>query len=220
LAVQPLPQEAYQEESALLAQLQYVTGINPYISGATSGGTGTDQNTATGVNILNEVASRLLKFKAQQIQYGIWQRTFEQWGNDIQQFMDKALYVRIVGADGQDQFETVTPQDVVGEYDFVLEGVDDSLSKQQERADIVGLVGALAPFIQMGIINPKPLAEKIAAAFNIDNPASLLQAPPQMPPAAPTGPGGGSPVPNGAQPPMLPSGQMMGMQGANQIMGG
>ena len=196
-----------------------MTGINPYISGATSGGTGTDQITATGVNILNEVASRLLKFKAQQIQYGIWQRTFEQWGNDIQQFMDKELYVRIVGADGQDQFETVTPQDVVGEYDFVLEGVDDSLSKQQERADIVGLVGALAPFIQMGIINPKPLAEKIAAAFNIDNPDSLLQQQPQMPPAAPTAPGGGAPA-NGAAPPMLPSGAMMGMQGANQIMGG
>jgi hypothetical protein len=60
--VQPLPPEAYEEENALLARMQLITGINPYISGADL--QSVDQNTATGVTALQEVASRLLRFKA------------------------------------------------------------------------------------------------------------------------------------------------------------
>src|SRR5262245_43703775 len=65
--VQPLASDVYQERTRMLSDMQLVTGINPYVSGADL--QTVDQNTATGVTALQEVASRLLRFKASQFQY-------------------------------------------------------------------------------------------------------------------------------------------------------
>lgn len=188
----PLPPEAYRETEEMLSRMQLITGITPYISGADQAGA--DQNTATGVSVLSEVASRRLRFKAAQIHWRCWQRVFEQWGSDIQQFMDRNVWVRVVGEGGQVTHTEVTPQEIVGDYDFVLTDTEESLSRQQERGEALALLNALAPLVQAGVINPKPLAEKVARAFDFDNPAELINpAPPAMPPAAPHAPGAPAP---------------------------
>lgn len=212
----PLPREAYEEQQELLGLLQYVTGINPYVSGAAM--TGADQNTATGINLLTEVASRLLQFKARQIQNGIWQRTFEQWGSDIQQFMDRSQWVRIDGAGGARSWREVTPDDTVGEFDFVLEGADEDLSRSKERSDAIALLNALAPLAQLGIINFKPIIAKVGSVFGIANPETLIAQPPPQQTAAPQN--GSAPLPNGQQPPTLPGGQIIpGMPGQAILAG-
>lgn len=194
----PLPPEAYREEEALLARLQYVTGITPYVSGA--GTNNIDQNTATGISILSSAAGALLQFKRQQIHFGIWQRTFEQWGADIQQFMTEPVWIRLMGAGGSYTFEHVHPQDVAGEYEYVLEGTEESLSRQQERQEALGLLQALAPIMGLGIVNPKPILERVAAAFGFDNPEELFAVHQQAPPAAPFPPQNGQvPTPPGGQ---------------------
>jgi len=212
--VQPLPPEAYREEEGLISRMQLITGINPYVSGTES--IGADQNTATGVSVLSEVSSRLLRFKAAQIQYKILQRTYEQWGADIQQYMTEPLWVRIVGPAGANDFRKVNPEEVQGEFDFKLQGTDESLSRQQRRNDAIGLLNAAAPLIQIGVFNPKAIAEKIAEAFDIDNPQELLQPAPAPGQAA-------APFPNGAQSmgqggPMGPPGQPpVGQPGAGGL---
>ncbi len=129
--IQPLPPEAYREEEGLLARAQLITGITPYVTGAAD--QQTDQNTATGVSVLSEVASRLLRFKAGQIHWRCWQRTFEQWGADIQQFMTEPLWVKLTGPAGAEQWRRVLPSEVAGEFDFRLVGTDEQLSRQQQR---------------------------------------------------------------------------------------
>lgn len=187
--VQPLPPEAYKEEETLLARMQLVTGINPYVSGADL--QSVDQNTATGVTALQEVASRLLRFKAAQIQYKGYQRSFEQWGANTQQFLDRKLAIEIAGQGNDTEWIEVGPQDVAGELTYRIEGSEESLSRQQERGEAIALLNAFAPIAQTRPdLNLKPIVERVALAYNFPNPESLWQPVPQQqaPPAAP-GPG-------------------------------
>ncbi len=203
--VQSLPPEAWQEESVLKSDVQLVTGINPYVSGSDLNTV--DQNTATGVTALQEVASRLLRFKARQLAYAGYQRTFEQWGELVQQFLTEPMQVRIEGAKHYD-WRKLDPQEIVGNFDYTVEGTEESLSRQQERGEVMGLLNALAPFAQMGIINWKPILEKVAAAFNFPNAEMLLA--PQQPPQPPA-----APVPD--QPPANGNGAAAGGLGQQQM---
>lgn len=189
--VQPLPPEAYEEENALLARMQLITGINPYVSGADL--QSVDQNTATGVTALQEVASRLLRFKAAQIQYKGYQRSFEMWGDMVQQFLDKKIAVELSGPGNDTNWVEVGPQDVAGHLDYHIEGSEESLSKQQERGEAIALLNAFAPLAQTRPdLNLKPIVERVAFAYNFPNPEALWQPVPQPPAAAPNGgPAGG-----------------------------
>jgi hypothetical protein len=181
--VQPLPPEAYQEETTLLSHLQLVTGINPYVSGADL--QSVDQNTATGVTALQEVASRLLRFKAAQIQYKGYQRSFEQWGANTQQFLSKSLAIEIAGQGNDTEWIEVGPQDVAGELAYHIEGSEESLSRQQERGEAIALLNAFAPLVaNMPGLNMKPILERVALAYNFPNPEALVSAVQQQPPPA------------------------------------
>jgi len=184
--IPPIASDVYQERTRLLSDMQLVTGINPYVSGADL--SSVDQNTATGVTALQEVASRLLRFKAAQLQYKGYQRTFEMWGDMIQQFMDKSIAVQITGMDGQPTWLHVNPQDVAGHFDYVLEGSEESLSRQQERGEAVALLNAFAPLAQLGFINFKPILERVGTAYDFPDPEQLFIPPAaqQQPAAAPT----------------------------------
>lgn len=182
--VQPLPAEAYQETASLKADAQLVTGINPYISGSDLNTV--DQNTATGVTALQEVASRLLRFKARQLSYAGYERMYEQWGELVKQFLTKPMEVRIEGPGDEFDWHTLNPQDLAGDFEYTIEGTEESLSRQQERGEIMGLLNAMAPLAALNIINWKPIIEKVGQAFDFASPEQLLQ--PQQPPAAPAAP--------------------------------
>lgn len=182
--VQPIGSDVYQERTRLLSDMQLVTGINPYVSGSDL--SSVDQNTATGVTALQEVASRLLRFKASQLQYKGYQRTFEQWGDLIQQFMDKSVSVQVTGQLGEPVWLEIEPKDVAGHFNFVLEGSEESLSRQQERGEAIALLNAFAPLVQLGVINIKPVLERVATAYDFPDPESLFLPPQTQPAAAPT----------------------------------
>jgi len=189
----PLPPEAYQEEETLLGRLQYVTGITPYVTGAS--GTGVDQNTATGVSLLQESASRLLTFKANQIRMNVWQRTFEQWADLTRQFLTQEQDVRILGPGAVPTWVKMGPQQVYGDFDIRIQAGDESLSRQQERSEAIALLNALAPYAQAGLIDLHPLLKRVAEAFDMKDTSVLFpQAQPQTPPAAPNGNGNQAPT--------------------------
>ena len=186
----PLPPEAYQEEEALLGRMQLVTGINPYVSGSDM--QAADQNTATGITALQEVASRLLRFKGAQIQQKGLQRTYEQWSEMIQQLSDRDIPLKIEGPGNEYTWETYTPEDIIGSFEITLEGSEESLSRQQERQEALGLLNAIAPLAQM--IDIRPILERVASAYNFPNPQALLQPATQGPPPAAPGPQAPSPA--------------------------
>lgn len=192
--VQPLPPEAWREDEKMLSQMQLVSGVNPYVSGADLGSV--DQNTATGVTALQEVASRLLRFKARQLAYAGYQRTFEQWVGLTKQFLTEKMAIRIDGPGDQYTWHDLDPQDVVGDYDVSVEGTEESLSRQQARGEIMGLLNAFAPLAQLGIINWEPILAKVAEVFDFSSAEQLIKQPEQAPPAAPA-PGAAPGMPPG-----------------------
>lgn len=184
----PLPPEAYRETETMLSQLQYVTGITPYVSGSSGSAQGVDQNTATGVSLLTESASRLLQFKAKQIHDATWQRTFEQWAELTKQYLRQPQAVRIVGPDNSVVWQQLGPEDVNGDFDVRIEAGDEAASRAQERSDAVALLNAFAPYVQLGVVDPTLLIEKIGQAYGLTDPEALLRKSP--PPSAAPGPGG------------------------------
>jgi hypothetical protein len=196
--IPPVSTDVYTERQRMLQDMQLVTGINPYVSGADM--QAVDQNTATGVTALQEVASRLLRFKAQMFQYKGYQRSFEMWGDMIQQFLDHDIFAKITGPQGEEAWMQVGPADVAGHFDYVLDGTEESLSRQQERGEALALLNAFAPMAQLGIVNYKPILERVALAYDFPNPEALWMQPPPQPPAAPTGQNGNG---NGQSPPFL-----------------
>ena len=201
----PLPPEAYEEEHSLLSQMETVTGISPYVSGNVP--TSVSHTTATSVSLLQQAATRLLQFKATMLNNLCWQRVFEHWGADTQQFMTEPVWARIVH--GNDvHFEKAEPWQVAGEYDYQLVGADEQTSKEQERQQSLQLLQALAPFAQM--LNWKPLVERVAAAYDIPDPESLLASPQAQPQAAPSPQNGAGP--NGGSQIQLPPGVQQAIQ--------
>jgi hypothetical protein len=210
----PLPREAYDEQSTLLSQMQLITGINPYISG--SGMDTVDQNTATGVTVLSEVASRLLRFKAKMILEKGFQRTYEQWAAMIQQLQDKPFWTRVIGEDGEAVWMEISPEDLGGNIDVIVEGSEESLSRQQERGEAVALLNAFAPFA--GSVDISPVLERVGRAYNMPDLAKVMRpAPPPQPPGAPAAPAAPAVAP---EPDTMPAGAQFPNRVADAIMGG
>jgi len=203
----PLPPEAYQEHETLLSLLQYVTGITPYVTGASgTGAAGIDQQTATGVSTLATAAGKLLAFKAQLIAQRTYQRCWEQWADLTKQFLRSPREIHVDDLDpttGQPVgWVSVSPQDIFGDYDVRIEAAEESLNRQQKRADTVALLNAFAPYAAAGLVDVKPLLELTAEAYGFPNPKSLFPPPaPPQPQAAPNGQqvaSGAPPLVNGA----------------------
>lgn len=226
----PLPPEAYKETETMLSELQYVTGITPYVSGSSGTAQGIDQNTATGVSLLSESASRLLQFKAKQIHDHTWQRTFEQWAQLTKQYLRQPQAVRLVGPDNTVTWQQLGPEDVNGDFDVRIEAGNEAASRAQERSDAVALLNAFAPYVQLGVVDPTLLIEKIGQAYGLSNPEALLKAPQPTPQAAPMpgGPPPGQPAGPPAPPPSpsilggssLTPGSPLGLQPAGGVMNG
>lgn len=178
-----LPPEAYQEHQVLLSLMQYITGVNDIVAGTNVGSATND--TATGANILANAASKLLAFKAEQIARHTWQRTYEQWAALTRQFLRSDVDVAVRGPGETIDWVRMGPQDVYGDYDVRVQYAEESVKKQQRRADLITLTNALAPFAQAGLVDIKPVLREVADAFEFPSAESLFPAPHPQPPAAP-----------------------------------
>jgi hypothetical protein len=157
--------------------LQYITGITPYVSGASANGSGVDQGTATGTTLLTQSASKLLQIKGQIIHNRTWQRTFEQWGMLTRQFLSDGQDVRITGPGGKIGWAKYSRGDLVADFDVIIEAGDKSATVAQSRAEAIQLLQVMQPYVQAGLVDPKPLLEKIAKTFGFQNPQELLLPP-------------------------------------------
>ena len=208
-----LPPEAYKEDEVLLGRMQYISGITPYISGSSAAGA-VDQGTATGTTLLTQNASKLLQLKAQVIHNKTWQRVFEQWGELSRQFLGDGTAVRILGPKQEVSWKIYTREDINGSVDVKLEAGERSATVQQARAEIIQLLQTLAPFAAEGLVNLRPVLEKVAKLWGFLSPEELVPQPgPAQQSAAPNGQGGD---------PTQVDGAMVGEQGATsggQIVG-
>ena len=100
----------------------------------------------------------------------------------MQQFMTGEQMARIAGKGGEDIFFTYTREDIVGEFDYTVEGgstqpVNDTIRKQQA----VSLLNAMAPLVGT-VIDPTALAKHVLTmGFDIKDPDKFIMQQQPMP---------------------------------------
>ncbi len=202
----PLIQMGQTVMAGLKQEMDDLSGIGPYISGATE--KSVDPKTATEVSALQSGAMRRITAKR-----ALLNRGFEQSGNfdlkNTRQFMSRPLAIRIDKGAGY-AWDYVDPQDVVdADLEYVVSDADESIDKEQKRAEATLRLNTALGVAQVAMMLPGSLIPNIAkeyedflTAFGVLDPSAYLVAPPPPPPmiAPPPPPPGGSGGESGAAP--------------------
>lgn len=202
---------ALEMDERLARDFQDITGAIPYLSGAGEGSV--DQNTATGINIIQSMAGKRIVAKRNMI-YDAYREIGLQWIALNQQLLSAPERMRIETEEGFD-FPVITPQDIQCECDYDIEDAAESLNRQQERQEALALWNAIVPQMQLlaqggAPINAKEPVLKLLSSFDVKNPEAWLgQLPPMVggqpiPGSGQVPPGAGQPAPGGQMPPIGP----------------
>ena len=196
----PLSPEVYNTSAIIEDDIAAVSGVSEYARGQFP----EIRRTATEASLIADAGNARAADKLAIVELGIGHvaRRIIQL---MQQFMTGEQVARVVGRGGESLFVTYSRDDIVGEYDYSVEGgstqpTNDTIRKQQA----VSLLNAMAPLVGT-VIDPTALARHVLQrGFDIKDPDKFLmeQAPmmPEGPAGAPAPPGG----PGGAGMPMMP----------------
>tara|TARA_R110000751_G_scaffold22310_7_gene62978 strand:- start:1805 stop:3682 length:1878 start_codon:yes stop_codon:yes gene_type:complete len=201
----PLSPEIYNTSAIIEQDINTVSGVSEYARGSMP----EIRRTATEASIIADAGNARAADKLAIIEIGIGQlaRRVIQL---MQQFMTGEQMARIAGKGGQDMFFKYSRDDIIGEFDFTVEGgstqpINDTIRKQQA----VSLMNAMAPMIGT-VIDPVILAKHVLSmGFDVKDPEKFIiqqQTPQDMEVASEEA--GAAPTPFGQTP--MPQGPDMG----------
>lgn len=214
----PLGKDVYQFDGIIKEDMARASGINDY----ESGGNERRVESATGVAIMSEATQRRIREKVRGLE-----RFYEQAAEMLialyKQFGDRERTLRITG-DKSAKPKKFTPQEILGEYDFVAEGGSTMPVNREARS--ARWLKVYEIFKDNEFIDQQKLSEKAfkesADLKDVDKymvteeTPPEAQAPPAMPPELPGMPPMGMPPPPMA--PMPPP--MGGVPASPSQMGG
>ena len=162
-------QPSVQAEEMLKGDLQNITGAVGYLSGAS--GSQIDQTTATGISVISNMAAKRIIRMKQQIMFSM-RRAGEQQIALNQQLLPGPIAVRI-DRDAEQDWRVVTPADIQGAYDYKVEDANESLMRQERRAEALAFANWFgtnyALLVQSGVQpNMRRVAEDVIQAFDED----------------------------------------------------
>jgi len=162
-------QPSVQAEEMLKGDLQNITGAVGYLSGASN--TQIDQTTATGISVISNMAAKRIIRMKQQIMYAM-RRAGEQQVALNQQLLPGPVAVRI-DKEAEEDWRLVTPTDIQGQYDYKVEDANESLMRQERRAEALAFAnwfGQNYMLLQQSGVNPnmRRVAEDVIQAFDED----------------------------------------------------
>lgn len=199
----PLAPEVYNTSEIIEQDINTVSGVSEYARGQMP----EIRRTATEASIIADAGNARAADKLGIIELAIGEiaRRVIQL---MQQFMTGEEMARVAARSGDDLFVPYSRDDIVGEYDFSVEGgstqpINDTIRKQQA----VSLMNALAPLIGI-VVDPAALARYVLQqGFDVVDPEKfIIQQQPNMPPGPEGTPqgappaGAGMPMPGGPPP--------------------
>ena len=201
----PLSPEIYNTSAIIEQDINTVSGVSEYARGSMP----EIRRTATEASIIADAGNARAADKLAIIEISIGQlaRRVIQL---MQQFMPGEQMARIAGKGGEDMFFSYSRDDIVGEFDFTVEGgstqpINDTIRKQQA----VSLMNAMAPLVGT-VIDPVALAKHVLSmGFDVKDPEKFIiqqQTPQDMEVASEEA--GAAPTPFGQMP--TPQGPDMG----------
>lgn len=176
------PPEFYNQSSMIKDDVISTTGVSEYMQGQMP----EIRRTATEAGIIADASNARAADKLAIIELAISDVAYRMVAL-AQQFMTGEQVARITGRDGEPLWVTFDPDYIAGEFDFEVEaGSTQPNNESFRRQSALQLVDAMAPFIQLGVIDPRQIATHVLQfGFGVKNPDSFLAQQPQQPdPAA------------------------------------
>lgn len=179
-------------EALLKSDLQNIPGAAPALLGQS----GDMAQTATEVSIMTNLASKRLALQKFQFTLGDAE-VGAQWIKLNQQFLDEERWLRIVGDDGQEGWELITPDSFKGEnWGVDVEQADESIVRQERLAEAqarfqVAVNGQQALMLAGSPPNMRAFMEDLLEAGGVQNtdryfsPGQPVQGGAQAPPTGP-----------------------------------
>ena len=203
----PLSPEIYNLSSIIEQDINTVSGVSEYARGSMP----EIRRTATEASIIADAqnARAADKLAIIEISIGHLARRVIQL---MQQYMTGEQMAQVSAAGGETLFVPYTRDDIVGEYDFSVEGgstqpMNETIRKQQA----VSLMNAVAPLVGI-VIDPAALAKYVLqTGFGVKNPEKFIMQPQQQTPQdaeVAQAEAGAAPMPFGQAP--IPEGRDMG----------
>ena len=185
-------QVSLEAEGMLKTDLQSIMGVLPGLGGVDSA---LDQETATGVSIVTNLAQKRVAAQRQQF---VWAkgRIGEQWCALNQQYIREPRSVPVIGEDGYEAFEEIRPELLKGLFIFETEIADESLNRETRRAEAQAKLQTLAQIAPVAAMAQAPLnmrkaVEDYLDTFDVTDKDAYFASQPQAlpgagpPPAAP-----------------------------------
>ncbi len=163
LATGDITSSAYTESQYLFQLMQQATGITENIMGIPV----SDRATATEVQIKTESANARLNLEIllQEHQFLVnLSKRIIQLDN---QFMPPQKYIRITSEPLAGQGFYLTPNDVIGNFDFVPLGSTQTINKQARRTDAVTLSQVILPYAQFLMVQGFDVTSYFREIFKI-----------------------------------------------------
>jgi hypothetical protein len=177
----PLAPEMYNHSSIIEQDINTVSGVSEYARGQMP----ETRRTATEASIIADAGNARASDKLAMVELTIGE-VAERIMMLMQQYMTAAQMVRITGQNGDDIFVAYTRDDIIGEYDFSVEGGSTQpLNETTRRQQAVSLMNALGPLVG-AVIDPAELAKYVLTyGFGVKDPEKFLM---QQAPMGPEGP--------------------------------
>lgn len=193
VATSQLPTEFYNQTQMIIEDINFTTSISEY----QRGGQSEIRRTATEAGMIADAANARSADKLSIIERAIGE-VAERVVALAQGNLTSEQVAKIVDDQGATVWQPYTAEDIEGQYDFVVEaGSTQPQNESFRRQSAMQLMDAMAPFIQMGVVNPMELATHVLKnGFGIKNPELFLQAPPP-----PVDPATGQPMADPNAPP-------------------
>ena len=193
LPVDPnLGQMTIETEQLIKGDLQNIMGGLP-MAGGVSGGS-IDQETATGMSIITSIAQKIIQARKQHYTWA-YEQIGEQFLAVMGQMMREDRAISVMGKEGHRRLILVSPLDIQGDFDVKISVMDDSMLRQEKRAESQALLQTAANVSQIVPLNMKAFVEHFLDSYGIQDkekyfahaPGTAGAAPPQQPGSPPGG---------------------------------
>lgn len=168
---------AYNEETQIKRDMDIVTGVHDTERGSSP----SRRETATTMNILASAGGERFKLKVALIAYGGLHEVIQQVIQLNQQYLTSEREVALLGTDGTTLSDTVTVDEVLGQFDIIGVGsaIEPSINKDIQQSNLTQLYSLLK---DNPLINQEKLVSSIFEVFGFKNVAQYVNQP-QMQPA-------------------------------------
>jgi len=198
-----LPPEFYNQTSMILDDINMVSGVSEYQRGSVA----EIRRTATEAAMIQDASNARAADKLSIVERAIGE-VAQRLVQLSQQFITQERVASIAGQDGAVQWIPYTKDAIQGEFDYSVEaGSTQPQNETQRRQAAMQMMDAMAPFIQMGVVDARKIAEHVLKnGFGVKNPGEFMPMPGMMPGMDPAMGGG---MPPEGMPPGMPPGAIV-----------